>query len=412
MNLSKRLLIPIFITICLDFISLGVLAPVMGPLILSSNQILGVEVSSAQRTIVMGWLVGAFPLAAFFGAPIMGALSDKYGRKKIINFSLIINCFCYSLLAIGITISSLPLIFISRLIAGFFGATVNTCVAAMVDITNPKERVKNFGLIGVASFACGFILGPIIASFYTNTSIIYWFNPATPFWFIAAWCITNLLIVKFFLKETLKEKSNENINLLTGVKNIYKALTVSKFRTIFLVAFLITAGFNFFAGYIQIFLIQKFDYDTAQIANIFIQLGVWMALTQGLILRIIPKRITPETVLLICLPLVAIFISLIALPSNSQALYYILPFISIFQGLAWPYSSAVISNAASDSEQGEMLGINASLQALAQTIPPILSGFIAVVNFNLPILIGGSCALIAWFIFLTTLKIRPSTATT
>jgi MFS transporter, DHA1 family, tetracycline resistance protein len=393
---SQKLLIPIFITICLDFISIGVVLPVLTPMLLSpDNPILPVSMNQAQRTVILGFLISSFSIASFFGAPLMGAISDNIGRKKVLSCSLIISFFCYLLFAIGVSLSNIILVFTGRILAGFFAANVNTCVAAMIDITKPSDRVKNFGLIGFSSFACGYVIGPFIGSFYSNPNIVSWFSNSTPFYFIAVWSLMNLLIIKFFFKETLKVRKKEKLNPWVGITSLVKIFKYPKLLSVLMVSFLITFGFNFFDQFFQVFLIKKFSFNQFQIANMLALLGITMALTQGLVIRFVPKNIKPELILTISIPLTGILMPLLLAPSDPLYLYLIIPFISLFQGLSWPYSSVLLSNLTDDKSQGEVLGISTSLTGLAIGLPPLLSGFLAVFSINLPILIAGACSFIS-----------------
>lgn len=403
---KRHLLIPIFITICLDFISIGIVLPVLTPLLINNTQgILPLSSTLAQRTIILGILISSFSIASFFGAPLIGAWSDNIGRKKVLRYSLIASSFCYVLFALGVSFSNIFLLFLGRILGGFAGANVNTCVAAMVDITEPKDRVKNFGLIGFASFACGYIVGPLIGGIYSNPNIVSWFNNSTPFWFVSIWCLMNLAIIEFFFTETLKHRMHEKVSIFSGVKNLSKVFTLPKLKAVFAVAFLITFGFNFFDQFFQVFLIQKFNFNQFQIANMLAVLGVSMAITQGLLVRLIPKWVKAEMVLFLCLPMVAVLMPSLLIPNSPFVLYLILPLIAIFQGLAWPYSSALISSLAREDQQGEVLGINTSLTGLAIGLPPLISGFIAVLNFQLPIILAGISALAAWIIFVGSFKV-------
>jgi DHA1 family tetracycline resistance protein-like MFS transporter len=299
-------------------------------------------------------------------------------------------------------------------LGGFAGANVNTCVAAMADITPAKDRVKNFGLIGFASFACGYVVGPSIGGFFSNPANISWFNNSTPFWFSAVWVILNLILVEVFFEETLRQLKHQKIKIFNSLSSIFKIFKYpGELQMAFVVAFLITFGFNFFEQFFQVFLVRKFMFNQFQIAHMLAYLGVWMAISQGLLVRLIPKHLNPSSVLLFTLPAVAIFISAITLPTSPVGLYFILPFVAVFQGIAWPFSSTLLSNMVPSQKLGEILGVNTSLIGLAIGLPPLLSGFLGAENINLPVIFGGVCAFLAFLVVFSqvrSLKSVPSTA--
>ena len=151
-------------------------------------------------------LIASYPLAQFFGAPILGALSDKHGRKKIILISLIGTFFGYLLFAYGIITKNVTLLFASRMLDGFTGGNISTIMSAIADVSTVKDKTKNFGMIGMA-FGLGIILGPFIGGNLADPNNVSWFNHSTPFWFAALICLFNIALVVFNFKETCKKFS-------------------------------------------------------------------------------------------------------------------------------------------------------------------------------------------------------------
>ena len=139
-------------------------------------------------------------MAQFFGAPILGAMSDRFGRKKILILSLVGTCIGYLFFGAGIAAASLITLFISRAIDGFTGGNISIALSAIADISDPKEKAKNFGLIGMA-FGLGFILGPYIGGKLADPSVVGWFTHSTPFWFAAALTFLNIILVTFRSEE-------------------------------------------------------------------------------------------------------------------------------------------------------------------------------------------------------------------
>jgi MFS transporter, DHA1 family, tetracycline resistance protein len=399
--LTKKLLnLTIILTICLDFIGLGIVIPLLAPLFLSNPNFL-TTFNQPQKTIILGLLISAYPLAQFLGAPFLGNLSDRWGRKIILIVSLIITSLSYLLFGIAILKGELLLMFLSRTLAGLGGANISTCLAALVDISSNKGKEKTFGLIGVASFSFGFIVGPFLGGSLSNPTIFYLFNAATPFFVVSLLGFLNLSLVFLFFRETIKYKSHqEKLSFLTPLKSLTLGFKLKRFREIFLVVFLITFGFNIFAQFFQVFLVKKFNFSTLQLANFFGLLGISLALTQGIILHLIPKRIKALNIIYLCLPTLSLLFPLLLLPKEASYLYFILPLIGLCQGLIWPYTGALVLELTDQSNQGKILGINQSVQSLAQGLPPLLAGLAAALNLNLPIIFSGGLFLLAFIIFI------------
>ncbi|MGV8168718.1 MAG: MFS transporter, partial [Candidatus Nanoarchaeia archaeon] len=152
--------------------------------------------------------------------------------------------------------------------------------------------------------------------------------------------------------------------------------------------------------FFQVFLIEKYNYTASQIGNFFGFLGLCIALSQGLIVRPISKRFRSDQILPITVLLLSIAIAIQLVPDKVLWVYFIVPFIAVFNGLTLPNSTALVSNLTPKDRQGEILGINQSFQAIGMAIPPLLAGFFAAVHFVLPIVIGALLIFSAWLVFI------------
>lgn len=220
-------IMPIFFVVLLDLIGISIIIPIVAPLLLTSNFAFFSEATSQRaKEIVLGFLLAAFPIALFFGSPILGGLSDRIGRKKFLMFSLIGTFTNYILFALGITFESLPLLFISRFIAGFASGNLAVVFSSIADISDIRSKTKNFGRVGMA-FGIGFIIGPFIGGILSDKNLVTWFSAATPIYFAALLSLFNILLVLKVFKETLHTKINTHISLLTGFKNIKKGFCIN-----------------------------------------------------------------------------------------------------------------------------------------------------------------------------------------
>lgn len=395
-NLS---ILPLFFIVLLDMIGIGIIIPILGPLFIEPSYGMLPGAPLAARTIMLGFLISSYPLAQFFGAPILGALSDKHGRKKLLMASLIGTGIGYILFGFGIMEKNLSLLFFSRALAGFTGGNISIAMSSIADLSNEKEKAKNFGIMGMA-FGFGFIIGPYIGGKLSDPRIAGWFDFSTPLWFAAMLSLINIIMLMLVFRETLRTKAKAEISLLTGFRNIKKAFDLQNLRVIFVVILLLGLGFNFFAQFFQVYLIEKFSLNQSQIGDVFAFMGLWIAITQGIITRLVAKKFAPKQVLsfsVICLS--AAFL-LLLVPSQSLYLLFVLPFVAIFQGLTFPNYNAIVSNLAGKDSQGEALGITQSMQSLSQSITPIVAGFIVSMSMSLPLIVASSITLIAWLVFI------------
>jgi DHA1 family tetracycline resistance protein-like MFS transporter len=385
----------VFITIFIDLLGIGIIIPVFAPLIIENNQgIVPASFSESERNLLYGILTATFPFFQFFGAPILGTLADKYGRKRILQFSLIGTFIGYVLFALSIHFNILWLLFIARAAPGFMGGNISIVTAALADISKPEERAKNFGLIGMA-FGMGFILGPFLGGVLSSSDVCSWFNYSTPLWFTAFLTGINIYYVRQHFPETFKPSAEGKISLLTGINNVRKAFSMVNMRVILLTVFLQSFAFSFFMQFNQVFLIKKFHFDQKQIGLLFGYIGLWISFTQGFIVRRVSKRFAPWQILRVSIFGLAISILLILLPHKAWMLYLVNPFIAIFQGLTQPNQTSIVSTLTSPQNQGEMLGIQQSISSLAFTFPPLIAGVIVSFDFRLPLIVSAIIMLLA-----------------
>lgn len=415
MNFLKNPLSIVIFTIFLDALGLAILLPVTPILLVDPSSpyfMLPQGYSLNQGYILLGLLTAIFPLMQFFATPILGQLSDKFGRRNILIVSLIGTGLGYFLFALGILFRNLPLLFIARGLDGITGGNISVAQAAIADITKPEDRSKNFGLIG-AAFGMGFILGPFIGGKLSDHTILPFFSPAMPFYFATALSLINAFSVYYFFKETNKNLLKELvINWSQSVKNILRALENKKLLPLFTTGFLFNTGFGFFVSFFSVFLIDKFKFTQGGVGDFFSFVGIWIAFTQAVITRRIAKYFSESQILRITIIGDGVAIALLFLPSVWWQLYLIVPFVAIFNGLSFANLTGLLSRSADKTVQGEVLGINASIQALGQLIPPLAGGFIAAgLTPETPVAVSATIIIMAGIFFALFVHPRFSRST-
>ena len=216
--------------------------------------------------------------------------------------------------------------------------------------------------------------------------------------------IFNVLLITLFLPETLKIKSTKRIDIAKPFHNIAKALTRPGLRSVMPSSFLFNAGFTFFTTFFGVVLVQKFAFSTSNTGDFFAYIGLWIAIVQGALVGLVSKRFKDYQVLR-----VSMFISAIALlgyvfiPAGEYKwLFLVPPMLSVGNGLTMAFTSSIISRITPKNLQGEAMGINSSVMALAQSIPAAMSGYIATIGINVPIMVASgviACAGIAFWVF-------------
>ncbi len=406
-NHKKGSLAVILLTIFIDLLGLGIIIPIFTPLFLDmTNGVLPASYTLANRAILLGLLIATFPLAQFFGAPILGALADRYGRKRLLLFSLFGTLVGYLIFVTGILTRNLPLLFAGRLLDGFTGGNMSIAMSSIADMSTEEEKAKHFGYAGVA-VGLGLILGPVIGGSLGDHSISHWFNYATPFLFTTILAALNLAFVTWLFRETIHHRIQAKVSLLTGFYNLRRAFQLSNLRILFSVTFFLAFGFNFFVQFFQVFLIQKFHFSESSIGIFFAYGGLWIAISQGILTPFLTCRYSIARIIRFAILFLALAYPILLLPNKVITLYAILPFLAVFYGLTQPTLAALISNLTDEDSQGEILGINQSIQSLAQAVPPIIAGIIVAISAELPIVVAAIATLVAWFIYIVLFTARP-----
>ncbi len=408
MKASKGALLTLFLIVFLDLIGIGIVLPVLAPLFLDTDStLIPTHWSQDFRTIAFGFFVATYPLAQFFGAPILGKLSDRYGRKKLLIISLTGTALGYLLFAFGLWQHTLWILFASRLLDGFTGGNIAVANSAIADLSpDEQSRAKNFGLIGMA-FGMGFILGPFIGGVLGDSTILPWFGPMLPFLFAASLSLINFAMIIWVLPETLKTPMIGRFYLFAGLRNLGQAFKLQDLRVMFFVTFLHAFGFTFFTHFFSVFLVQKFDYSSSEIGFFYGYVGLWIALSQGLFNRWVLNFFKSERILKFAFFLLSISLFLMVLPSKVAWLYLLQPLVAMAEGITFPNVTTVISKLSRDDQQGEALGITQSIRAFAEAFPPIISGFLVTINPNMPILVAAGVIFFAGLMYVLLFKPKP-----
>ncbi|MCX6753170.1 MAG: MFS transporter [Candidatus Nomurabacteria bacterium] len=397
----------LFLTILIDMIGIGVLIPVIPQLLGEPNSPAFLLAQNQQHLgfILLGFLSAIYPIAMFFASPILGSLSDKYGRRPVLLISILGTSIGYFLFAYAIMTKNIPLLFFSRLIDGLTGGNIATVQASITDQVKPENRAKAFGLMG-ASFGLGFILGPFIGGKLADPSLVSWFGASVPFIFAGLLALVNLISIYFFFTETNEHIDNtRKIDFFGSVGNLVKAKKLIEIRHLLLVSFLFNAGFAFFTSFFNVYLTTKFHYSVGQIGTFFGYIGVCVIFTQLVIIRLVSKKYSNISLLRFAYPATGIALLLYLLPTHSWWIYVIALIFAIPNGLQQANFSALLTHRIDPKQRGEILGINASVNSLGQAVPPLLAGLIAVIFAPwAPILIAGIFIILAGVVFRFTEK--------
>ena len=365
-NNSKLPIFVIFTTVVLDSMGIGIIIPVMPALF---ADVTGTEKIS-DIAIWGGLLASTFALMQFIFGPILGALSDRYGRKPILLLALFVMAAYYLLMGFAQT---LWLLFLGRLIGGITAATHATANAYMADISSPEEKAARFGMLG-AGFGLGFVLGPLIGGLLGE------WGPRAPFFAAAMLAAANGVLCYFVLKESLKTKNRREF-MWYRANPIGAILDLRKFEGIYsllLVFLLFTIGTSIYAAIWPFFTVERFSWSPGMIGISLTIYGVCFAIVQGVLVRPAIKIWGEEKTIIIgfCFEFSAMVT--FAFLTDGKILIILIPLASLGV-LAQPAIQAILSKSVGDDRQGAIQGVASSLNAIAMVITPITMTWILAV---------------------------------
>lgn len=399
MTTKKSTLGFIFITILIDCIGFGIIIPVLPNLI---RELSGKSIADASE--IGGLLLVAYAIAQFIFSPVIGGLSDKYGRRPILLISLFGLGVDYIFLSFA---PSMAWLFVGRIIAGITGASFTTAMAYIADVSTPEKKAQNFGMVGVA-FGIGFIIGPMIGGIFSNMGI------RIPFMIAAGLALLNWLYGYFILPESLaKEKrrafSWKRANPVGSLVSVSKYPAIIGLVTAFLLLCIASHSVQSNWGF---YVIEKFKWDSAMIGYSLSIVGVAVAIVQGGLIRIVIPKIGSKNAIMLGLSLYVIGFTCFAFaPNGLMMMIFILPY--CLAGIGNPAMQTIISNQVPDNAQGEIQGIVTSMQSLGAIIGPFLMAYIfahfidksnGIYFPGAPFIFSSVLTLIALFIAIAALK--------
>lgn len=360
MPISKKAAIGfVFVTLLIDVMGWGLIIPVMADLI---AQLKHIPVNQASTYGAL--LLSVFAIVQFLCAPIIGNLSDQFGRRPVLLFSLLGFGVDYIILAIA---PSYGWLFIGRVIAGITGASFTTASAYIADVsTDATTRAKNFGLIG-AAFGLGFVLGPALGGLLSGWGI------RAPFYAAAALCLINCLYGYFFLPESLSKENRrpfewKRANPFGSLKFLTRYPEIGGLALCFFLVYLgaqaVQSNWNFFTIY-------RFDWSEKMVGISLAVVGVLVGLVQGGLTRIVVPRIGNKKSIYLGLSLYVIGLLLFSVANESWMMFvFLIPY--CLGGICGPSLQSVISGEVPSNQQGELQGSLTSLMSLTTIIGPVI----------------------------------------
>jgi multidrug resistance protein len=364
----------IFLTVFVDLLGFGILIPIL-------PSFAKIELQVDETAI--GIVIAVYSFVQFLFNPILGRISDKYGRKPVIVISLFINAIGYIIFAF--TTSYITLI-VSRVVAGIGGSSIAVAQAYIADVTTKENRSKGMGIIGSA-FGLGFVFGPLIGGFLSHYGYMVTGLGSASF-SVLAFILTIILLPETNIK---REVITSGKRKLFDLDALGKVFTKPERAVLMFIFFVLTFSFANIYGTFALLGLQVYGFSDMQNGFMFGIIGLTSAIIQGGLIGRISKAMKKKTILRLGSFLIMVNLTLIPFGGTFLGLAVISIFLSIGTGIFQPTILSLISEVTPETEQGVTLGVNQSISAFARVLGPLWGGFaFEYLGYQFPFLTGAA----------------------
>ena len=340
----------------------------------------------------VGLILTVYAAAQFLFTPVLGALSDRIGRRPVILVSLLIEAAGFALTALA---GTLPFLLVARFIGGLGASNIGSAQAVVADVTAPKDRARGMGMVG-AAIGLGFVVGPALGG------VLAGLGPTVPFWAALVVALLNALLVLFLLPETRGKRpaavrGAQRFTLFAGWR---RAIHTPAIARLILINLLFTLAFAGMETVVPLFTQREFGWLATQNGYLFTYVGVIIVVMQGGMVGQLVKRFGERGLQIAGLGLLAIGLGLLPFSGTLALLLIALALISIGDGAVTPTNNALLSLATPPEAQGETLGLSQGMGSLGRMIGPLIAGALFGVSIGSPFVVGAGLAVVALLVAL------------
>lgn len=386
----------------ISFLGIALPYPIMAPLFLSKTNTL--TFINIAPEVLYGIALAGYPLGQFCGSPILGVISDHWGRKTTLSISLIMTCFGYLLSIYALAKLSFLLFAISRLFTGFWEGILPITRAAAADLQGSIPKTRSFGYINAAATS-GFLFGPIIGGLLVDNSYSQVFRPEVIFWFALFITILALLVLLVFYKDssdlkTDHEIGNTSIDILKKIKSTWAPFFQKEYFYLILMSTFITLGFDICYQFYPLYLVSKWQLGAYEIAVATVVLSISMILTQVFLIKILNNKFRVELNIAVSgISYAALIITMVFIGSYYNALVVFL-ILGLFIGVIGTNLPVFVSDMTPQNIQGQIMGLMMSLRFLGDGVMCLVGGALASTSIVAPFILASIFVFIGTSMFM------------
>jgi DHA1 family tetracycline resistance protein-like MFS transporter len=392
---SLAALLPLYVVVFAGFIGYSLMITVFTPMLLRADTgMVAARTATSTRTILLGVLLCLYPLGQFLGSPVLGALSDRFGRRPVLLVSLAATTLCYAAISAAIGAQNLPALGAATLVAGLAEGNIVTAQGAIADLVPPAERNRYFGYIYLAA-SLAYIVGPLAGGKLADPGLVPGFGDATPFWASFLLLALTWLAVLLLFRETKPPDPDVGIRpgaALAGLARIFSELRLRRYYAVNFLIYL--AMFGFFRSY-PMYLVDEYRLNVSRVSEFVAFTGIGIVLANLWLTGFLSARIPVRLLTIGAAAFAGVFMAAIPVASRLAAMWPRLFLTSVGIALALPSCASLLSNAAGGEEQGRVMGNNQALQVAAEALSGLAAGFLAAILVKLPLIMLGGVAILA-----------------
>ncbi len=390
--MSLGRLLPVYLVVFVGFVGYSTMITIFTPMFLQGHgRLIPPDTATGEKTILLGLVLCMYPLGQFLSAPPIGALSDKYGRRRVLLISLVLSIFCYGLIAGAIAMENFWLLIVALGAAGLSEGNIVIAQSAVSDVSNATNRGRLFGYVYMSA-SLAYVVGPLVGGKLASRAIVPWFSYATPFWAMLIPLTVTLVAVALFFRETRQPSTTTGIDFAAAFYNISAVFRPTRIRILYLANFAFYLGiFGFFRCY-PMYLVDEFHLDVSQVSEFIAWVSVPTIIGSLWLAGVIMAKFPVATVAVWSGVLTALAMILIVIPSSPAALWITLFLTGLPLSVCMAACATLLSMSVSSEEQGSALGNNQALQVFAESASGLVGGLIAA------LLVKGSLLAMAAFV--------------
>lgn len=393
---------PLFLVLFIDGMGLGLLFPILNTVLIDPYVgFLPEHLSVNLRDFYYGLCIGIFMLAWFFGAAVLGDLSDNIGRKKCLMVCLWGAFLGYFLSAVAIIVHSFTLLILGRVIAGLTAGSQPIAQAAIIDISPLDKRAQNIGFI-LLSVSLGFVFGPVFGGVLSSPQIVSWFTYTTPLYFASALSLFNAVLLALTFQETTGvQKKKIDIRWNHAIQIFISAFRHRSITRYSIALMVMIFGWSNYFSFVSLYLLQTYQYTIMENSFFLAVMGAGFSIGCGFIVNHCTKRYNYDGIVIYGLFLSAVLI-LLSLVFQQEWVPWVTTFlVGLSISVAYSVLLTIFSNLVTPQEQGWVMGVTGSIMALCFGLTSMFTGLIAHLGAALPMILAivglaGSAFIMLW----------------